>query len=1056
MNQDRWNAVNQIFHAALEVDWSQRQAFVLAQSNGDREVQAEIELLLQADGEAGSYLEGAFNLNGSLLIQPPIVVAGDVLCGRFRIVREIAEGGMGRVFEAVDTELAVHVALKVIRPEIACNLEVIARFRQEVRLARSITHPNICRTFDLERESRIVDGQQTEIVFLTMEFLPGETLLSRIKRTGALPLADTLGLARQILAALHSAHGLGITHRDMKPANIMLVPRERLGDVPRAVVTDFGLARLDPLLAGEGLSALTKTGHPIGTLAYMAPEQLEGNAVSPATDIYAFGLILFEMITGGRAFPSDNPLAGIAQRLQGSLSLENLLPRDTPANWRHVLQQCLAVNPSGRPTDANDIIQALETDRLSLTWRLRSSRASFRKVLPWVSVIFTIAMALFYFGLRLHMSRANAGVPAGALVYLTQVKNQTGERPLDTLTELIQAGLSQSVQVNLLDQNRIGDILQTMTKSPDTVIDANTAREIALRAGAVRVIFANVSGSHGKYSLNVDIQQPDNDPARFRDHWVKSFLWQNTVPAESSSTIPSGILTEVRSASNWIRNKVGESANDIARLDTPPDDATTGNWHALEEYSHGETLLAQGRIAEAVTALERATTLDSQFSLAYSRLGDVLISMNRSVEGYQAYNRALSARGQERLTRRELDRIRGIYALDTWDYVTAEAQFRDLTVYYENDYLGWFYRANPLMRMGRTAEAVECLKRSFVLHPRVNTAATIALFALIAGDQATADHWINDLRSKGNLDEALWIQGESDFIANRISVAQQAFKTLSQSRKKGIRSMSYVLLAHLLAETGADEEAITPLSEGIRVAESEGDSASQSQMLMDRAFLRCRTRQYGSCLDDVEASLALNDSPKMVLESSSLLGSYLPDAPVLPALHMRELLRRNQQHSSDNDPGVVFQMAALQTRAELLLAEKHCDAAIKVFHAEDVLDSPAGTREYLGRALNICAARQSDPQRARDMRAQATAAYARGAFRPAFIWYELTFHPPGFYADQLTSWLHLALQEQPLDPRVPQAMHVLHALRGSQALSSRDFQQSPRTFSVGGTTTTLY
>jgi len=279
MDQDRWKRVNQIFHAALEVSSNDRARFVLTASNGDTDLQAEVELLLNADQNAGSYLESPLVDGESPSSSNSPVSPGDVLCGRFRILRAIGEGGMGHVFEALDNELAVHVALKVIRPEIASSPEVLARFRQEVRLARQITHPNVCRTFDLERDTRIIDsarGTKQEIVFLTMEFLEGETLATKVKRDGPISLDEALEISRQIADALHAAHLLGIIHRDMKPANVVLVPTG--SPIPlgiRAVVTDFGLARLDPVLSGGHLSALGHTSRPIGTIAYMAPEQLE-------------------------------------------------------------------------------------------------------------------------------------------------------------------------------------------------------------------------------------------------------------------------------------------------------------------------------------------------------------------------------------------------------------------------------------------------------------------------------------------------------------------------------------------------------------------------------------------------------------------------------------------------------------------------------------------------------------------------------------------------------------------------------------------------------------
>src|ERR1700722_18466133 len=164
MDKERWSKINRIFHLALEADPGQRHSLVAIESDGDLELQAEVEFLLGADAEAGSYLDSPLIPTESIFSQPAPLASGDILCRRFRIVREIAEGGMGHVFEAFDSDLSVPIALKVIRPEIASNPEAIARFRQEVRLARTVTHPNICRTFDLERETRVSNGRRTELV----------------------------------------------------------------------------------------------------------------------------------------------------------------------------------------------------------------------------------------------------------------------------------------------------------------------------------------------------------------------------------------------------------------------------------------------------------------------------------------------------------------------------------------------------------------------------------------------------------------------------------------------------------------------------------------------------------------------------------------------------------------------------------------------------------------------------------------------------------------------------------------------------------------------------
>jgi serine/threonine protein kinase len=320
MNPERWKKINEIFHAAIDLPRNERSEFIARTCGGDSVLANEVKQLLKADDRAGNYIElpltqfsefRSVPTSSDFLFEP-----GDVLSGRFRIVRAVGEGGMGHVFEAFDSELRVRVALKVIRPEISTNPSALARFRQEVRLARQITHPNVCRTFDLERGMPIRNNQtkcSNDILFLTMEFLEGETLAARIARDGALSIEEALHIAVQVASGLEAARVLKIVHRDIKPANIMLAAAG--GREVRAVITDLGLARVTGLPAELSSEAISNNATLIGTLSYMAPEQLQGAVVSSATDIYAFGLVLFEMVTGKRAFPLDNLSAGIAQRL---------------------------------------------------------------------------------------------------------------------------------------------------------------------------------------------------------------------------------------------------------------------------------------------------------------------------------------------------------------------------------------------------------------------------------------------------------------------------------------------------------------------------------------------------------------------------------------------------------------------------------------------------------------------------------------------------------------------------------------------------------------------
>ncbi|HYG61581.1 MAG TPA: tetratricopeptide repeat protein [Thermoanaerobaculia bacterium] len=283
----------------------------------------------------------------------PGFVPGDLVADRYRVVRFIARGGMGEVYEADDLELRERVALKTVRAEVSRDDLVIERFKREIQLARKVTHPNVCRIFDVShhREPREPDG--AAIIFLTMELLTGETLAQRIRDRGPMTPDEALPAASQIAEALHAAHQAGVIHRDLKPGNVVLV-ESRSG--LRAVVTDFGLARLE---AGpeQGLT-LTGTGV-VGTPAYLAPEQIEGSEISPAVDIYALGIVLYEMLTGTVPFLADTALATAVKRLREAPVSPRVHRPGLDPRWEAAILRCLERDPAARFADALQVVHAL-------------------------------------------------------------------------------------------------------------------------------------------------------------------------------------------------------------------------------------------------------------------------------------------------------------------------------------------------------------------------------------------------------------------------------------------------------------------------------------------------------------------------------------------------------------------------------------------------------------------------------------------------------------------------------------------------------------------------
>ncbi|MEA2692223.1 MAG: eukaryotic-like serine/threonine-protein kinase, partial [Acidobacteriota bacterium] len=273
------------------------------------------------------------------------------------MVRFLARGGMGEVYEVEDAVLGERVAAKTVRPEVARDATAVERFKREIQLARKVTHPNVCRIFDVSHHQP--DTPETPpVLFLTMELLDGETLAQRLGRTGAMAPQEALPIARQIAAALHAAHQAGVIHRDLKPGNVLLVAASGAGPsgIPRAVVTDFGLARAEADDQGLTLTSAAV----LGTPAYIAPEQVEGGEITPAVDIYAFGVVLYEMATGKLPFVADTALGTAVKRLTEAPASPRIHAPGMDPRWEAAILRCLERDPGRRFATALDVVESLD------------------------------------------------------------------------------------------------------------------------------------------------------------------------------------------------------------------------------------------------------------------------------------------------------------------------------------------------------------------------------------------------------------------------------------------------------------------------------------------------------------------------------------------------------------------------------------------------------------------------------------------------------------------------------------------------------------------------
>ncbi len=408
MTPELWQRLNSLFSAALEEDPHNRAEFVDMACGANAELKRQLLLLLhQADQEGSALDKPLFDVKTLFQAAAPRFHPGETVLGRFRILRVLGRGGMGEVFEAQDLQLG-RIALKTIRTDTAFSTGAYEQFRQEVQLARRVSGPQVCRIHELFLIPATESHPATP--FLTMEYLEGETLSEKLHHDGPLSPKATLPIIADICEGLRLLHQQGLVHRDLKCANVMLCDRS---GSPHAVLMDFGLAWDSIERPSQSTDTTPSTASAAlppqqiaGTPAYMAPEQFEGQRVSPATDIYALGVVLYELLTGIHPFAASTPVGAAIRRARQPAPASSL-QRNTPRHWNYVIGRCLEYEPARRFQTPEQVIQALRRGPANLGNLTRDR--------PWVLrlagslVLAAIAWGLFLWWQTSHYYRPNAG-----------------------------------------------------------------------------------------------------------------------------------------------------------------------------------------------------------------------------------------------------------------------------------------------------------------------------------------------------------------------------------------------------------------------------------------------------------------------------------------------------------------------------------------------------------------------------------------------------------------------------------------------------------------------
>jgi serine/threonine protein kinase/tetratricopeptide (TPR) repeat protein len=746
-------------------------------------------------------------------------IATGTKLGRYEIRSKIGAGGMGEVYLAQDTKLDRKVALKILPAEVAADRNRMSRFVQEAKTASALNHPNIITIHEIE--------QIDSVNFIATEFIDGETLRERMRKA-SMKLGDVLDVAIQTASALQAAHAAGIVHRDIKPENVML---RRDGIVK---VLDFGLAKLterlptdsvDTEAATKGL-VQTEPGVVLGTTAYMSPEQARGQTVDARSDIFSFGLMLYEMLAGKPPFEGENAIEIIGSILNKEpVPLSRQTPevpheidriinktlrkdreerfqtaKDVLIDLKDVKRELEFQNKLERTTSANreeskrQVFSAATSDAAPTTSRAQYVVNSIKNhkrlaVLGLLPLIIASVALFFFFKGRPVLTERDT-------ILLADFVNTTGDPVFDlTLRQALAVQLGQTPFLDIYPDDRIQETLRLMKRKPDERITKDVAREICERNGIKAMLLGSIASLGKNYVITLEALNPRTGEALAREQIEAAGKEQ--------------VLGKLGDAATKLREKLGESLQTIEKFDASVEQATTSSLEALKAFSIGQQLQMAGKSNESIPFHKRAIELDPNFASAYKNLGEAYFFTAQRDRAAEPFTKAFDLR--ERVSEREKFNITARYyqhvvgdvdktleTLELWKQ-TYPRQWQpryDLASFYNNvgqhekaveeaqeairlnlhGLLPYSQLANAFAQLNRFEEAKATIEEALARGQPIFVRSLIYRIAFVQGDRARMQQQIDGARGQPDEERMHYEEGRVAMFNGQISLAEKSFR----------------------------------------------------------------------------------------------------------------------------------------------------------------------------------------------------------------------------------------------------------------------------------------